>query len=177
MDFNQGFLDTIADDTIDSILGSDKKIDDVYVCGFLFHMNGLNNLEVALIQKNRPVWQQGRLNGIGGHVEDGESPRAAMVREFEEEAGVRVTDWRCFLVLRHRKSLVYMFTSTAPNRLPIYSPTDEKVDYWLVSLIGSYYTIDNLKWIIPLAHSKSREVVLVADDSPLPTTVQVAGKR
>lgn len=176
MDFNQAFFTSMAEDTTDLTLAATKHIEEVYVCGFLFSMNGLGNLEVALIQKNRPPWQRGRLNGIGGRVEKGESPRDAMVREFKEETGVEVTDWRCFLMLRHRKALVYMFTSTTPNRLPIYSPTDEKVDYWLAELIGSYYTIDNLKWIIPLARSKSKEVALIGDDSPLLSTSQVEVK-
>jgi hypothetical protein len=36
-----------------------------YVVGFAFDTDG----RVALIRKNRPEWQAGRLNGIGGHVE------------------------------------------------------------------------------------------------------------
>jgi hypothetical protein len=36
-----------------------------YVVGFLFR----NNLsEVALIKKDRPAWQAGHLNGIGGKL-------------------------------------------------------------------------------------------------------------
>jgi len=65
---------------------------------------------VALIQKNRPDWQAGKWNGIGGHIEDGESPLEAMHREFQEETGVYIAkerwismgemgsdDWNCRL--------------------------------------------------------------------------------
>jgi len=37
-----------------------------YVCGFLFDMAFKH---VALINKVRPDWQKGKLNGIGGKVE------------------------------------------------------------------------------------------------------------
>ncbi len=40
-----------------------------------------------VLQKHRPTWQRGRINLIGGHVEDGETPQAAAEREFHEETG------------------------------------------------------------------------------------------
>ena len=40
-----------------------------YVLGFCFNTR-LD--QVVLIQKTRPEWQAGRLNGIGGHIENGE---------------------------------------------------------------------------------------------------------
>jgi len=63
-----------------------------YVLGFMFNEE---ITEVALIRKNRPVWQAGHLNGIGGHVEPGEAPDIAMAREFLEETGAITSlgDW------------------------------------------------------------------------------------
>ena len=56
-----------------------------YVVGFMFSAD----FEwVALIRKQKPLWQAGLLNGIGGKVEPGEEPFGAMTREFEEEAGL-----------------------------------------------------------------------------------------
>jgi 8-oxo-dGTP diphosphatase len=46
--------------------------------------------KVVLIRKNRPKFLAGKLNGIGGHIEGGESHRSAMEREFKEETGVRI---------------------------------------------------------------------------------------
>jgi 8-oxo-dGTP pyrophosphatase MutT (NUDIX family) len=85
-----------------------------YVVGFAFDTYG----RVALIRKNRPEWQAGQLNGIGGHVETAcersdhinsrhdaacrghlEDPYVAMVREFEEETGRRVEGWQKFVVM------------------------------------------------------------------------------
>lgn len=53
-----------------------------YVLGFMFDPT---LRKVLLVWKDRPTWQKGRLNGIGGHIEAGETPHEAMVREFEEE--------------------------------------------------------------------------------------------
>ena len=53
-----------------------------YEVGFEFTAS--NDL-VLLIRKNRPEWQKGKLNGIGGHIKVGETPLEAMRREFEEE--------------------------------------------------------------------------------------------
>ena len=60
----------------------------LYCCGFMFSKDFSH---VLLIEKARPKWQEGKVNGIGGHLESGESPVDAMVREFEEETGLRAT--------------------------------------------------------------------------------------
>ena len=62
-----------------------------YVCGFFFSPD---RGRVLLIRKRRPAWQVGRLNGVGGKIEPGESPAQAMCREFREEAGLDVGDWQ-----------------------------------------------------------------------------------
>jgi 8-oxo-dGTP pyrophosphatase MutT (NUDIX family) len=65
----------------------------LFVCGFLTYGALRPDSFVALIRKVRPSWQAGLLNGVGGHIESGETPHDAMVREFEEEAGVHVPRW------------------------------------------------------------------------------------
>ena len=52
--------------------------------------------EDVLLIKGAPdkkLWA-GKYNGLGGHVERGESPHAAARREIQEEAGLAVTDMR-----------------------------------------------------------------------------------
>lgn len=56
-----------------------------YVCGLIF---SADRARILLIEKRRPAWQAGRLNGIGGKIEDGETPAAAMARELAEEAAL-----------------------------------------------------------------------------------------
>lgn len=58
-----------------------------YVLGFVFD---LEYRDVLLIQKARPAWQAGRLNGLGGKVEEGEAFYQAMERELAEETGGRL---------------------------------------------------------------------------------------
>jgi 8-oxo-dGTP pyrophosphatase MutT (NUDIX family) len=53
-----------------------------YVLGFVFDY-GFHH--VLLICKTSPEWQAGRLNGLGGKIEPGESPLQAMDRELREE--------------------------------------------------------------------------------------------
>jgi 8-oxo-dGTP pyrophosphatase MutT (NUDIX family) len=43
---------------------------------------------VLLVKKNKPEWQKGFLNLLGGSVEPGELPERAAVRELFEESGL-----------------------------------------------------------------------------------------
>lgn len=60
------------------------KVEVQYVLGIMFSED---EERVLAIWKNRPDWQAGKLNGIGGKIEDGETPIEAMRREFREETG------------------------------------------------------------------------------------------
>ncbi len=44
--------------------------------------------DVLVVHKDRPAWQAGRLNLVGGKIEEGEDPFDAAVRELKEEAGL-----------------------------------------------------------------------------------------
>ncbi len=73
-----------------------------YALGFAFGYHGIREqLHVAMVQKVRPMWQAGNYNGIGGHVEPGESSLDAMVREFHEETGIYVPAicWEHFAII------------------------------------------------------------------------------
>lgn len=66
-----------------------------YVLGFAFSRD---KKDMVLISKLRPEWQKGKLNGVGGKIEDGERRFHAMIREFKEETGVdtNFTNWQLF---------------------------------------------------------------------------------
>ena len=123
-----------------------------YVCGFLFSHDLLS---VKLIKKNRPKWQAGRHNGIGGHIEEGETPEQAMVREFTEETGVDFTRWEHFCVLGDATESfrVWFYTghATRDEFEAVRSTTDEEVvsTIWSVSQLPM---ISNLRFLIPMAH-------------------------
>ena len=63
-----------------------------YVLGFAFDLND----RVLLITKNRPEWQDGLMNGLGGHIEEGEDPHHTMQREGSEETCGKLAhvDWK-----------------------------------------------------------------------------------
>lgn len=61
------------------------KVQVRYVLGFTFSPTFSH---VLLLWKNRPAWQAGKLNGIGGKIEEGETAEEAMAREFTEETGI-----------------------------------------------------------------------------------------
>ena len=130
-----------------------------YVCGFMFNdvSDGSLYERVALIHKQRPEWQKGRLNGIGGHIRDGESPHQAMRREFLEEAGYDQEKWNYFLTLKGKDYEVEFFHCNGPLD-KLRSATDEKVE--IVHLrdinIDNFQIIPNLLWIIFLALDNKR---------------------
>lgn len=132
-----------------------------YVAGFVFANAGT---KVLLIRKKRPEWQCGRLNGIGGHIEPGETPKQAIVREFREEAGVHIEDWRNFLTLSGNDWKVYFYEcwlEELPGPFPSFkSMTDENIEWWDTKDIVFPRTdnaMPNLSWILPMALKQNME--------------------
>lgn len=121
-----------------------------YVLGFAFNDSGD---EVLLIRKNRPSWQKGKLNGIGGKIEQDETPRMALVREFEEETGVTTAedDWRPFGKMRGTDFTVHLFTIRNRFIYDADSMTDEKLKIVAVNRLKDYQIIPNLGYLIAMA--------------------------
>lgn len=121
-----------------------------YVAGFVF--DGLGQI-VLLIEKRRPKWQAGLLNGIGGSIEPGESPAQAMSREFLEEAGVTVNPsaWRDIAVLSFPAGRVFFFSLFSGLACGgARAQTDEPLRCVRVSELGSLDVVPNLRFLIPL---------------------------
>jgi len=114
-----------------------------YVLGFAFDDLG----RVALVQKERPAWQSGKLNGLGGHIEPRETALDAMVREFHEEAGVVVPDWTVVGVMRGPDWHVTVLTAVSPEVRNVTTVTDELV---MLYVPGSLSPRDCLANVIPL---------------------------
>lgn len=116
-----------------------------YVCGFLFSPD---RSRVLLIRKRRPTWQAGRLNGVGGKVEPGEPLLDAMRREFLEEAGLLIDDWRHVLTLTGADWAGHFFRSFGDIDAAR-AVTDEPLEIHRVTQVPDD-VIPNLKWMIPL---------------------------
>ena len=95
------------------------------------------------------------VNGVGGHIEAGETPAAAMTREFWEEAGERNIDWRQFLFITGTGYELSCFTAKAnrQNLNNIHSATDEIIGWYPVESLPQNI-LPNLKWIVPMANYK-----------------------
>ena len=119
----------------------------LYVVGFLFSED---MKRVVLIHKNKPAWQVGLLNGVGGKIEQDESPKNAIKREFEEETGLTISDWKYYAKVSGDEWCVDFFHATSKDIDSVKSITDEKVEIFNVSDINTLPVIPNLKWLIPM---------------------------
>jgi len=117
-----------------------------YVAGLLYSEDGM---AVALIQKNRPQWQAGLFNAIGGKVELGETAQQAMRREFREEAGVDL-EWTHRMTLKGSDYSVDFFSRHDDAAISqIMTMTDEVVEIHQAYDLPENL-IPNLWWIIPM---------------------------
>lgn len=154
-----------------------------WVVGFLIDEH---RDSVVLIRKNRPPWQRGKLNGVGGKIEPGETPEQAMEREFLEETGMRFVGWEEFVTLTavstedrtgaitSEQGVVHFFRYITPFDFPLRSATDEQVLSVPIDAVaaGDVDTIPNLQWLVPLAahHHDTYEPIQVIE---LSTTLRV----
>lgn len=122
-----------------------------YVVGFMFNKD---KTKVALIRKNRPDWQKGFLNGIGGKNNENEHSLNAMVREFEEETGYKTYyyDWHPLVGLEgvNKEWRVDAYYSMMDSLDKLKSTTDEQIEIIDVSNIDNETALSNLPWLIKM---------------------------
>lgn len=138
-----------------------------HVLGFAYYptVEGGPAHVAVLIRKRRPEWQAGRLNGVGGKIEPGESADDAMRREWREETGWEglPMDWRCFLTVsdtNHEQVFaVYTAQMRREDGIALASRhaerrwnggTEEMVELWQVESLPPDVMAD-LRWLLPLA--------------------------
>lgn len=129
---------------------ADKK---KYVVGFM--LDPMLS-KVVLIRKQKPEWQKGLLNGVGGKVGDnieGETAEQAIIREFEEETGVTGLGWREFMHLDTPLSDLTFFYAIG-NVHAIETTTEEEVDVYEVDdVMNRCDTMPNIRWCIQMARA------------------------
>ncbi len=148
-----------------------------YVAGLAFS-NDENY--IALIIKKKPDFQKGKLNSIGGKIEEFDSIKTknlkerslnAMVREFQEETGVLISNdkWELFLTMgseigkvsnkntqQYNEAWSVDFWRTFTDDIfNCKTTTDEEVKILSITQVLCSNTIDNLKWLILLALDKN----------------------
>jgi 8-oxo-dGTP diphosphatase len=131
-----------------------------YVLGFAFNRE---KTKVLLIKKNRPTWQAGLFNGIGGKIEVFDVfPIKAMIREFIEETGLSTTtdQWNQYATLGSPNFQVTCYWSILDNINDYKSITDEEVllvDIQDLFNVQFKNCLDNLLWLIPMALERNIE--------------------
>lgn len=145
-----------------------------WVVGFLFDDDAER---VVLIRKNRPKWQAGRLNGVGGHVEPGESATEAMAREFSEETGVHVEPWHHFASLRWEEGDVHFFRAFSDDAMAqAHTTTDEVIERHRTHRLPQDGITPNLLWLVPLAAHRWDDYAVVPVVE-IGTTLRKVGRR
>lgn len=124
-----------------------------YVLGFLF--NSGSPRRVVLIIKQKPKWQAGFSNGIGGKVEEGETPAAAMTRESNEEIGVSPL-WKYYhrLDVPARAVIHCFFAENSVAFDKARTMETEEIIKVRVGELQDYNCLSNLHWLIPMALDK-----------------------
>lgn len=129
-----------------------------YSLGFYFNKD---RTKVILIGKMKPLWQSGKMNGVGGKIElnvlgESEGPWVAMLREFEEETGIHTDPdvWRLKTTMTGKDWRCYVFAGFHnTNDLPAFRDfsSDEEIAVVVdVKDVFSKEIIPNLQWLIPL---------------------------
>jgi len=138
-----------------------------YCLGFYFNKS---REEVILIGKRKPPWQAGKFNGVGGKIElnklgESEGPWVAMLREFEEETGVKtkMDNWKLKITMGGLDWTCYVFAGfhDSDEFPPFRDFQDHEEIAQVVELKelgfdGSFaeHVIPNLHWLIPLCLDK-----------------------
>lgn len=125
-----------------------------YVLGFMFSPN---RRFVALIQKQKPEWQAGKWNGIGGKIETTDtSPIYAMCREFYEETGVDTVaaNWFPVAIGCYEGGHVFIYAAENEQVWKVEPKTAETPDIFRIQdLKYGSDIIPNLRYLIPLCQA------------------------
>lgn len=133
-----------------------------YVVGFLFDDSGD---KVILMEKNRPAWQRGRFNGVGGKIEQADrSTLEAMIREGIEEIGVS-PEWTQFATVAYGFHVLHFFAVRDQVAfMDARRVTDEKIFRMSTMVPWRQRLIPNLNWLLPMArHHLFYERVISAE--------------
>ena len=121
----------------------------VYVLALLFTPDARR---VVLMRKERPAWQAGRVNALGGKLLPGESAAEAASREVREEAAARVPvgAWHELVVWRDPVYRMHVLSAFHPAADGARTAEDQEVFLADVDDLPAA-CIENLRWLVPLA--------------------------
>lgn len=120
-----------------------------FTLGFIFNSD---LSQVLLIHKDRPVWQKGQLNGLGGKIEAGEDPVTCIVREVAEEACLTTQpdEWLTIGSMQGPNFLVTVLTMKYSGKASDAQAGESQPVEWCLTAALPTNVIWNLRWWIPL---------------------------
>lgn len=118
-----------------------------FTVGFIFTEN---RGEVLLILKDRPTWQAGLWNGVGGKVEKDESLTSCISREVFEETNILIPEqvWKTVGDIAGNNWHVTIFTTTLSTPITPEQKTSEKPQWHKLSELPQNI-VENLTILIP----------------------------
>ena len=124
-----------------------------YTVGFIFNepMD-----KVLLIHKLAPEWQIGKINGLGGKVEEGEANITCIVREIKEESGLitEPEDWNLVCIMHSPVFTIDCFAYVYKGDMDdAKSMEAEQIEWFDVNKLPENI-IENLSWLIPMSIDK-----------------------
>ena len=144
-----------------------------YVLGFVFDADYRN---ILLMRKKWPPWQEGMINGLGGKIEEGETPRQAMEREIREETCGKLVECSSsvgpfgkLVVWNSKKPVaeVWLFHGQIASEFPLELDHVETPEGSLVVMRMEMFTrhlfddqtgllVPNLRYLVPMAYTRAR---------------------
>ncbi len=101
-----------------------------YTVGFV--INKSHKL-VLLINKNRPAWQKGALNGLGGRLQESETPNEGIARSVNREANIETNaeQWRKIGSIENDGDVIYFLTTVYDGETAdATTMTDEQIEWF-----------------------------------------------
>lgn len=139
-----------------------------YVVGFLFSED---RSKIVLVQKNKPAWQAGRWNGVGGKLEPDERWEDCMSREFAEETGVSIPPegWQHTVTLFNDGFECRFFRAFSDLAFDAKTVESETISLWDLDRLPECPVIDNLRWLVPIQLDMGLSFPLAPIADGLPT--------
>ena len=127
-----------------------------YTVSFIFNSN---YSKVLLVHKLSPEWQKGRVNGVGGKYEQGETAAQCVARETEEETALVIPEkeWVYIGTIEQPQGDVGILAAQyAGPESDAKQSAHETIEWFPVDELPAN-CMKNLPFLIPLALLKLRE--------------------
>lgn len=124
-----------------------------YTVGIIFNND---YTKVLLVHKQRPEWQKGKVNFVGGKYEAGETAQECITRETEEETTLAIppTQWTYIGTIHQSQGNVGILATQYNGNLADAAKNDHEEIEWCDVNDLPHNAIRNLTWLIPLALEK-----------------------